>query len=642
MQEREVLDDRDNPLLLLLVPPTTLPNSPYSATPHLTGYLRSRGINVAQYDVGLQLLLTIFSDSGLRRLRSALAETIVDGPADPIVREALEQFEWFLRVIEPTICFLQGRDPTLALRIANGGFFPPTHYGNLFDREATCRRLGMEACARIEAGRFIERIADLITRALDPKFTMNGYGSQVVSKAPSFSAIEEYLQAPPSLIGCIVAELVESLMLTFRPAVIGLTAPFPGTLYGAFEIAKCVRTHSKETSLVLGGAYVSTELRSLAEPRVFDYFDYVVLDDGYLPLLAIYDEATRKRREMSVEPTGKRKLYRTFVRDQEEVRFSSSVEDGHLRHAASSTPTYQGLQLDSYFSCMTRPNIMDQLWSGWCWNHIIVSHGCYWKKCSFCDVQLDYVKRYEVIPESQVVDRIVAILEETQHTGFHFVDEALPPSVLAKLAEELLRRHVSISWWGNIRFEKAFSPSLAELLARSGCVAVTGGLEAPCDRLLKSMGKGVSVAQAARTAHAFRSAGVVVHAYLMYGLPSESVVETIDGLEIVRQLFSEGLINNGHWHRFSLTAYSPIGQAPESFGIKIRRPTQQRFAALELEMSDESGLDHTILGVGLQRAVDQYKIGVDLNRDVREWFDCDVPATTIPADYVRTLVDAQL
>ena len=36
---------------------------------------------------------------------------------------------------------------------------------------------------------------------------------------------------------------------------------------------------------MLGGGWVNTELRALREPRVFDYFDYVTLDDGERPLL---------------------------------------------------------------------------------------------------------------------------------------------------------------------------------------------------------------------------------------------------------------------------------------------------------------------------------------------------------------------
>src|ERR1700709_1473134 len=125
------------------------------------------------------------------------------------------------------------------------------------------------------------------------------------------------------------------------------------------------------------------------------------------------------------------------------------------------------------------------------------------------------------------VDRIEAMVRETGETGFHFVDEAAPPAALRAIAQRLIGRRVSITWWGNIRFEKSFTPALVDLLARSGCVAISGGLEVASDRLLTLMKKGVTVAQVARVARAFSDVGVLVHAYLMYGFPTETEQETI-------------------------------------------------------------------------------------------------------------------
>ena len=55
------------------------------------------------------------------------------------------------------------------------------------------------------------------------------------------------------------------------------------------------------------------------------------------------------------------------------------------------------------------------------------------------------------------------------------------------------------------------------------------------------MKKGVTVEQVARVTRAFTDAGVMVHAYLMYGFPTETAQETVDALERVRQLFAAGL-----------------------------------------------------------------------------------------------------
>ena len=215
-------------------------------------------------------------------------------------------------------------------------------------------------------------------------------------------------------------------------------------------------------------------------------------------------------------------------------------------------------------------NPMHRLWSDGRWNKITLAHGCYWKKCSFCDVSLDYIGRYDRPGADVVLERIRALIAETGQTGFHLVDEAAPPAGMRALAKRLLAENLSITWWGNIRFEKTFTPELCGLLAEAGCVAVSGGLEVASDRLLGLMKKGVTVEQVARVTRAFTDAGIMVHAYLMYGFPSETVQETIDALERVRQLFEAGCIQSAYWHRFSATAHSPVGLAPEQYGITLR------------------------------------------------------------------------
>jgi radical SAM superfamily enzyme YgiQ (UPF0313 family) len=216
-------------------------------------------------------------------------------------------------------------------------------------------------------------------------------------------------------------------------------------------------------------------------------------------------------------------------------------------------------------------NPMHRLWSDGRWNKLTVAHGCYWKKCSFCDVSLDYIGRYDASPPPTLVDRIESIIEETGQTGFHFVDEAAPPKALKALAEELARNR-AISWWGNIRFEKSFTPELCLQLADSGCIAVSGGLEVASDRLLKLMQKGVSVEQVARVTRAFSDAGILVHAYLMYGFPTQTVQDTVDALEYVRQLFAAGCIQSGFFHRFVCTVHSPVGLHPEAVRRDFEKP----------------------------------------------------------------------
>jgi tRNA A37 methylthiotransferase MiaB len=265
-------------------------------------------------------------------------------------------------------------------------------------------------------------------------------------------------------------------------------------------------------------------------------------------------------------------------------------------------------------------NPMHRIWSDGRWNKLTLAHGCYWKKCNFCDVSLDYINRYDPSSADRIVDRMQEMIAETGQSGFHFVDEAAPPALLKNLAKKIIERGLSVTWWGNVRFDLAFTPEVTDLLAKSGCVAISGGLEVASDRLLKLMQKGVSVEQVAKVTHAFTQSGILTHAYLMYGFPTQTEQETVDSLERVRQLFEAGCIQSAFWHRFSATAHSPIGKAPEKFGIRILPESPVVFARNDLAFEDPTGCNHDELGPGLRRAIYNFMIGTGLDEDVRIWF----------------------
>src|SRR6185369_16370461 len=336
-------------------------------------------------------------------------------------------------------------------------------------------------------------IADAIRDGVDGSFELSRYGEKLAASAPSFEPLRAALEGTPTLVDATLDAIAGELVAAHRPDLVGLSVPFPGNVYGAFRLARAIKAAAPATRIALGGGWVNTELRSLAEPRVFDYVDYVTLDDGERPLLALLEHLA--------DPA--KPLLRTLVRDGGRIveRTSSALHDVPLRDAG--TPTYRGLPLDRYLSLVEMLNPMHRLWSSGRWNKLTIARGCYWKKCTFCDITLDYIARYDLASADLLVDRIEALIAETGQTGFHFVDEAAPPAGLRALAERLIARKVVCTWWGNIRFEKTFTPKLAQLLARSGCVALSGGLEVASNRLLELIKKGVSVEQVARVTRAF-------------------------------------------------------------------------------------------------------------------------------------------
>ncbi len=629
--------------VLLVTPPMVQLNTPYPATAYLIGFLRQHAgalnLELAQADPALELFLRLFSREGLARVRDALASV------EPAARRAmgasvaafLENADHYLETVDAVIAFLQGRDPNLAARIAGRTFLPEgPRFAPLAAHDADDEgplgwafgALGIADRAKHVASLYVDDLADVLRDGVDARFELARYGEKLAVSATSFEPLRAALEAPPTLVDEMTDEIGAELARRHEPDLVGVTAPFPGNVYGGFRLARAIRRARPAARLALGGGYVNTELRELREPRVFDYFDYVTLDDGERPLLNLI-------RHLRGDGAP---LHRTFVRESGRVVLKLDPGAAEVSHAEAGTPTYAGLPLDRYVSLFEMLNPVHRLWSDGRWNKLTVARGCYWKKCTFCDVSLPYIGRYETASADLIVDRIAAMVAETGQTGFHFVDEAAPPAMLRAIAERLIARQVVISWWGNIRFEKTFTPALARLLARSGCIALTGGLEVASDRLLALMQKGVTVAQVARVTRAFTDAGILVHAYLMYGFPTETEQETIDALERVRQLFAEGCIQSAFWHRFAATAWSPIGAQPERYGIRLLRP-ESTFARNEVPFEDPVGTDHDRLGQGLRKALYNYMHGIGLELDVRTWFPPArgrrrVPRPAVPPDLI--------
>ena len=615
--------------VLSLIPPMTQLNTPYPSTAYLTGFLRSRKIDAAQEDLALALVLSFFTPDGFFEIHTQ-ALVLPEEERSASVNFFLDYFQDYQSTIAPTIAFLQGRDSTLCHRINGREFLPEGPRFQSLDAyddedsgdslEWAFGALGSQDRARHLATLYLNDLSDVIKDAVDNRFEFVRYAESLASSQPSFTPLALALDARPTLLDSHLQELTLHAVNKHQPDLVLLSVPFPGAMYSALRIAQTLKKHYPQMKIGLGGGYVNTELRELSDPRVFEFVDYITLDSGERPLLALIDHLEGKR---SID-----RLVRTFIcNDKKEVRYINWPELD-IPFEEVGTATWDGLPLDSYLSLLDMLNPMHRLWSDGRWNKLTVAHGCYWKKCSFCDVTLDYISRYETASASLLVDRIEEIIGETGQTGFHFIDEAAPPKILKALAEELIRRKVMISWWGNIRFEKTFTPELAQLLAKSGCIAMSGGLEVASDRLLALMKKGVTVDQVAQVTKGFSDAGILVHAYLMYGFPTQTVQETVDALEYVRQLFENGCIQSGFFHRFICTVHSPVGKNPGEYGVQLVPLPPITFAKNDIAFIDPTGVDHDMLGHGLKKAIYNFMHGIGLEDDVRVWFD--MPKKQLP------------
>ena len=616
---------------LAITPPMTQLNTPYPACAHLVAYLKDVGIDAHQVDLSIELALRLYSPEGLQACFEAVIEVGVPDGYEQMVAQA----ERYIRVIDPVIRFLQGRESGLATRIVRTDWLPQGPRFAACDLTLEAEAFGSQGSsdhARWLATLMIQDLADCFRLSIAPHFGLTSYGHALAESAVSFDALDRHLASEVDPI----EQLLIDLLPTHIPedsAMVILTAPFPGNVPAALRIAQWLREHRPFCHIAFGGGFANTELRQLSDPRLFDWVDSVLLDDGEEPLRHLIEHL---HQQASSSP----QLVRTFQRIDGEVRwFDAAVKEP--RHGALPAPDYGDINFDQYLDLIDTWNPMQRLWNEGRWLKLIAAHGCYWQRCSFCDTSLPYIADYQPARAQVLAQRMRDMAAANGQYGFHLTDEAAPPRLLVDLALELLRGEDAFHWWGNIRFEKSFTGDRCRLLSKAGMIAVSGGIEVADDEILASISKGVSIPELIPTLKAFAHAGILVHGYLMYGFPGQNEQHTVNSMDLVRQLIQAELLHSGFWHRFTTTAHSPVGKDPDKFGVRITGPEFAGFAWNNLQHEEYAGIDHDMFHSGLVTAMQQWLAGRDLDRPVTDWLSHEVPHPTHAATIVEELANAE-
>jgi len=454
--------------ILLITPPFTQLNTPYPATAYLKGFLKTKGIPAFQADLGIEVTLEIFSKKGLARLFTEIDSNNIELTENS--QRILHMHDSYLQTIDEVVAFLQSKKPTLANRIAGRRFLPEaSRFEQAEDLQWAFGNMGVQDKAKHLATLYLEDISDLIKETVDEHFGFSRYAEKLGRSANSFDELHEALQKSYTFIDQILIELLKKKVHDIQPSLVALSVPFPGNLYSSLRCGQWIKQHYPTIKVAMGGGFANTELRSLTDPRVFEYYDFITLDDGERPIELLWEHIQGKRETST--------LKRTFLRTNGKVEYINDSSCSDYKQSEIGTPDYSNLLLDQYISAIEIANPMHSLWSDGRWNKLTMAHGCYWGKCTFCDISLDYIKIYEPVAASLIVDRMEELIAQTGENGFHFVDEAAPPSLMKSVALEIIKRKLIVSWWTNVRFEKSFTRDLCLLLSASGCIAVSGGLE---------------------------------------------------------------------------------------------------------------------------------------------------------------------
>jgi radical SAM superfamily enzyme YgiQ (UPF0313 family) len=620
--------------VFLITPPFTQLNTPYPATAYLKGFLNTKGVSSFQADLGIEVTVALFSKQGLERLFAHI--NLLEVAQSENISRIIALQEDYINTIDDVIAFLQGRNPTVAHRICKRDFLPEAgRFAQLEDLDWAFGSMGTQDKAKHLATMYLEDLSDLIMECVDEHFGFSRYAEKLGRSANSFDELYTALQQEYTYVDHILINILSQHMERVQPKLVAISVPFPGNLYTSLRCGQWIKKHYPQVKVAMGGGFANTELRSLSDPRVFEFYDFISLDDGEAPIEQLISHIT--------EDKPSTELKRTFTLVDNKVTYINNTDCKDYKQSQVGTPDYSDLLLDQYISAIEVVNPMHRMWSDGRWNKLTMAHGCYWGKCTFCDISLDYIRIYEPIAAALLCDRMEEIIAQTGQNGFHFVDEAAPPALMRALALEIIRRKLNVSWWTNIRFEKSFTRDLCQLLKESGCIAVSGGLEVASDRLLELIQKGITVGQVALVNKHFTEAGIMVHAYLMYGFPTQTAQETIDSLEMVRQMFQAGILQSAFWHQFTMTAHSPVGLEPAKFNVKKESESIGTFANNDITHIDETGTEHETFAFGLKKSLLNFMHGICLTDPLQKWFEFKVPKTRVAPDFIiKALEEGEL
>jgi hypothetical protein len=98
--------------VFLITPPFTQLNTPYPATAYLKGFLNTKGITSYQADLGIEVILKLFSRQGLEDMFAYVENlSTVNRQLSTNSERILALKEEYLKTIDSVMLFLQGKKP---------------------------------------------------------------------------------------------------------------------------------------------------------------------------------------------------------------------------------------------------------------------------------------------------------------------------------------------------------------------------------------------------------------------------------------------------------------------------------------------------------------------------------------------------
>ena len=642
--------------IIIITPPVVQLNSPYPSGAYLKSFFNLSGHTARWYDLNIDLFHSLFSSEGLTKLFALSSENALklaskaensgdDFTAFNLRRYVSQKDRWIYWIDYITGILCSAKDGFSGRELAHQFLFSPfAPRGSRM--ENFLAGLSHEPSVddvRLLCSLALADIADYITFAFDPAFSLVRYAESLTVDESSFSEIEKKISSPvmehfyKPVLDAFSENALKTLENTEKAScLVCISIPFAGTFIPALYTASYLKQKYGSRILIsIGGGFVNTELRDASEPALSRYTDMISYDRGYGSYLMLDKKAFSNG---DFHPSEKIYKMRFFYKDRviEPLWQDDDAEKLEKQMTVKVVPDYSDIDFSRYPRVCDAENPMHRLWSDGAWIKAYLAHGCYWHKCSFCDVNLDYVSGYCPGDVELLFNNLKECSRKKGVYGIHFVDEALPPALLYRFALLNARNNGHLYFWGNIRFEKTFSRDFADFLSYCGFGGVSAGLEAATGKGLENICKGTQIDGIVQACAAFKEAGILVHAYMIYGFWNDTAQDIIDSMETLRQFFKSCLLDSAFWHKFILTKNSRVfgewkkGLHPELH--PVLNDDGSMFAKNNLHFKGEKS--YSKFGPGLDAALDSWMHGHNLEKKVQNWFDFPVPSPKVAKDFI--------
>ena len=665
-------------------------NTAYPSGAYLTSFFKTENCEASWCDFNIRLFYEIFSAAGLRRLFE-LSESHALQLADQAERKGDDNTAFNLRrYISQKENWIEWIDFITAV-LCGGGAREKEHqflYSPFAPRGSRMENYLSNLAENgrdptVDDMRFLcsfalADLSDYITVAFDPQFSLVRYAESLAVDTRTFSDFEAQINSPvmehfykPVLESLLTELTAASGGRAFRcsadaPAaslaslspvaacgaapipkpdslLICISIPFAGTFLPALYTARCLKEKlGSSVFICIGGGFVNTELREASDPALAKYIDAISYDRGYGSYHALLNACHAelvsashlyKLRLFTTQPDGSVKVTEPLWQSPDFEKFENEI-------TAKIIPDYSDIDFSIYPRMCDDANSMHRIWTDGAWIKAYLAHGCYWHRCAFCDTSLDYVCGYKPTDIEPLYNGLLKTARDKGVYGIHFVDEALPPLALKKFALLNARSGNPLYFWGNVRFEKTFTKDLAAFLSYCGLGGVSAGIESATGTGLESINKGTDIASITRACCAFKEAGILVHAYMIYGFWNDSPQTIIDSMETLRQFFEAGLLDSAFWHKFVLTRNSTVynqWQKAGTLDLVSSEEASSAFARNNLHFKGEEKFNK--FGAPLETALNCWMHGDRLDQHVQKWFDFQVPKPTVNRTFINSFIE---